>query len=84
MPAVKTHFCLTSPEKELDPVRISLCKGNSESQRWQHTIQEVLALWIGGTHRRRLSSRELEEGRAKVNKVLLHSQNSMEVDDLFG
>ena len=82
MPSVKTHYCLSAPEKDLEPVTTSLCKLNSETQKWQHTLQEVLSLWVEGTFFRK---RHKRRGRAKVNKVLLQRKISpVQPDDLFG
>lgn len=83
MPSVKTHYCLSAPEKELDPVITSICKLNSESQKWQHTLNEVLALWMDGAPFRRKHKRK---GRSKVNKVLLQRKLSQAIqpqDTLF-
>lgn len=82
MPSVKTHYCLTAPEKDLEPVTTSICKLNTESQKWQHTLQEVLSLWVESTLFRRKHKRK---GRAKVNKVLLQRKLPSSLnEDLFG
>ncbi|XP_066934544.1 polypeptide N-acetylgalactosaminyltransferase 3-like [Clytia hemisphaerica] len=87
MPIVKAHYCLTAPDREFDPVKISICKLDSEQQRWQHSIQEVLSLWITGSfHQHFFSNRKQKKNRAKVNKVLLHQtpQQSLDGNILFG
>ena len=88
MPMSKKHFCLTAPDKEFDPVTVSICKKPSTNadhyQKWQHTLQEVLALWISGNfHQRYSASHKFKKNRAKVNQVLLHHSND-ENDLLFG
>ena len=88
MPMSKKHFCLTAPDKEFDPVTVSICKKPSTNadhyQKWQHTLQEVLALWISGNfHQRYSASHKFKKNRAKVNQVLLYHSND-ENDLLFG